>query len=209
MTTDKALLGSTGDFQIEDPQDQGLPINHCVTLPCSLPSSPPMEWGALLIARHVAEQNRVATAHFLRLATPTAAKYIGACPRALAYWRENTIGPPYQRIGSKVWYVLPILDAWIAQQPAERFKASTEARCWSQEQLAAFNAETCASQFTQPAAGNLTRKQTALFLGISLRLLDSWRGQLGQPQPVDNGTNLVRYSIADLDAWLKANFHHA
>ncbi|MEP6632739.1 MAG: hypothetical protein ABJA62_00875 [Luteimonas sp.] len=154
---------------------------------------------SVTLQRTAAERSRIANAHLFRLNTRRAAKYIGVSKRTMEYWREDEVGPPYLRIGYKIWYELPALNKWVSEQPEGR---DVETDALASPVLHALHA-TCTSEPTQLAIGNLTRTQTAAFLGISIRTVDSWRGRSDKPQPMHNGTKRVRYSIAELDTWIK------
>jgi DNA-binding transcriptional MerR regulator len=151
-----------------------------------------------LDAQIAAERVRVAKAHSFRLDTRRVAKYVRVSKRTLEYWRDKEIGPPYLRIGSHVWYELPAIQRWIAGQMPGRYGPPPTGPT-----LVVADAE------PPHPIGNLTRAQAAQYLGICVRTLHYWQGQPGKPQPLNNGTKRVRYSIAALDAWLKAQTHGA
>ncbi len=148
-----------------------------------------------LDAQIAAERSRVAKAHSFRLDTRRAAKYIRVSKRTLEYWRDRGIGPPYLRIGDHVWYELPAINRWIEGQAPGRYGPPPTG----------VTLEGADSHL--PPIGNLTRELAAQYLGICVRTLDYWRGQPGKPQPMNNGTKRVRYDLAYLDAWLKAQTH--
>ncbi len=150
-----------------------------------------------LDAQIAAERSRVAKAHSFRLDTRRTAKYIRVSKRTLEYWRDKGIGPPYLRIGDHVWYESPAINRWIAGQMPGRYGPPPTVLT-----LEIADADL-------PPIGNLTRQHAAQYLGICVRTLDYWRGQPGKPQPMDNGTKRVRYSIAALNAWLKEQTHGA
>lgn len=54
----------------------------------------------------------------------------------------------------------------------------------------------------------LTTAETADLLGISQKTLRNWRTTGGGPPAIVVGRRSVRYSTADLDAWIAANRQH-
>ena len=50
-----------------------------------------------------------------KLTTPQAAAYIGVTPGTLCVWRTNRVPhqPPYVKVGSRVWYLLTDLQAYM------------------------------------------------------------------------------------------------
>jgi len=53
-----------------------------------------------------------------RLSTAEAASYTGIPVSTLRYWRHNRTGPASYVIGSRVWYDVVDIDAWITEQKA-------------------------------------------------------------------------------------------
>lgn len=163
----------------------------------ALPTNP-----LLALEKQVAaERIRIANAHRLRLNTRLAAKHVGVCKRTMDSWRKQGKGPPYVQFGAgrKVWYELDDLNRWAASQTCE---GDAEQLPPSPEVM-----DAAGSVSFHPPVGNLTRTAAAHYLEISIRTLDYWRKQPNKPQPMNNGTKRVRYSIADLDAWLKEQTH--
>lgn len=198
---DKVASGASEDSQDKDNQDPtGTDSVQSHPLEIVDPAQPGDQMADLhaLGARAAAERIRVARAPSFRLTTRQAAKYIGVCKRTLENWRKRKIGPPHVDTGWHIWYELPALNRWIAGQTPGRYGPPG-----SPPVLAGAEATP-----DQPAIGNLTRDEAARYLGICVRTLDYWRGQPGKPQPIKD-IKRVRYSIAELDAWLKAHTHGA
>jgi excisionase family DNA binding protein len=59
---------------------------------------------------------------------------------------------------------------------------------------------------TEQAASLLTEKQAAQFLAVSVRAVQAWRHRGVGPRWVRCG-RLVRYRLADIQAWLATNTH--
>lgn len=57
----------------------------------------------------------------------------------------------------------------------------------------------------RPAPGWLTPQQAAVYLGISVPKLEAWRLGGGGPPFTRLSRRLVRYSRAELDAWMRAH----
>lgn len=54
---------------------------------------------------------------------------------------------------------------------------------------------------------HMTTAEASAYLGISTRTLEGWRRKYGQkriPYTVPPGTRMVRYKVADLDAFMAA-----
>lgn len=178
----------------------GQSIPHAISSPTQLGDQ--LAQIHALGAQAAATRRRVAMAPYFRVNTRQAAKYLGVCKRTMENWREQEIGPPYIQYesGGKVWYELRDLARWATEQPTGRYSLG---------QLPAplGPADMAEQEGTEPAIGNLTRAQTARYLGISLRMLDSWRGQPGKPQPKDSSIKKLRYCIVELDAFVEAHTH--
>lgn len=55
-----------------------------------------------------------------RLLNPhEAAEYLRLEQRTLNNWRHRRQGPPYYRVGARIRYSLPDLQAWVAAQAAD------------------------------------------------------------------------------------------
>jgi excisionase family DNA binding protein len=50
----------------------------------------------------------------------------------------------------------------------------------------------------------LTQSQVAEILGVSARTLEMWRVRGGGPQYRKLGARCVRYTLADIEAWISA-----
>lgn len=50
-----------------------------------------------------------------RISTAETAKIIGVSPQTVSGWRWKSMGPPYEKVGNRIWYMERDVRLWMIE----------------------------------------------------------------------------------------------